>query len=63
MFDRVLNMPLDYLSCFAMALRGIHEKVDICQTYSIHAKLSIFPYSEVIYGRGIVGKGGHNPLF
>ena len=31
MFDRVLNMPVDYLSCFAIALRGIHRKVDIWQ--------------------------------
>ena len=51
MFDRVLNMPLDYLSCFAMILRGIHRKVDICQTdYSIVSKLRIFPYSKVIHG-------------
>ena len=52
MFDRVLNMPLDYLNCFAMMLRGIHDKVDsISQTdYSIYSKLIIFPYSEVIYG-------------
>ena len=29
-------MLLDYLSCFAVVLRGIHGKVDICQTdYSI----------------------------
>ena len=39
-------MPLDYLSCFAMVLRGIHGKVDICQTdHSIPSKLRIFPYS------------------
>ena len=25
-------MPLAYRSCFALALRGIHGKVDICQT-------------------------------
>ena len=25
-------MPLDYVSCFAMALRQIHGKVDIYQT-------------------------------
>ena len=30
-FDRVLNMPLDYSSCFAVVQRGIHGKVDICQ--------------------------------
>ena len=51
MFGRVLNMPLDYLSCFTMVLREIHEKVDICQTdYSIYSKLRIFLYSEVIHG-------------
>ena len=50
MFDRVLNMPLDYLSYFAMVLKRIHGKVDISQTdYSIHSKL-IFPYSEIIHG-------------
>ena len=32
MFDKVLSMPLDYLSCFAMALSRIHGKVDIYQT-------------------------------
>ena len=32
-------MPLDYLSCLAVVLRGIHRKVDICQTdYSIQTK-------------------------
>ena len=36
-------MPLDYLGCFAAVLRGIHGKVDICQTdYNIHSKLRIF---------------------
>ena len=51
MFDRVLYMPLDYLSCFAMVLRGIHRKVDICQTDPcIHSELRILPYSEVIHG-------------
>ena len=50
MFDRVLNMPLDYLSCSAVVLKGIHGEVDICQTdYSIHSKLRIFPYSEGKY--------------
>ena len=44
-------MPLDYLSCFAVVLRGKHGTVDICQTdYSIHSKLRIFPYSEVLHG-------------
>ena len=43
MYVTVLNMPLDYLSCFTMVLRGIHRKVDISQTdYSIHSKLRIF---------------------
>ena len=27
MIDRVQNMPLDYLSCFAMVLQGIYENV------------------------------------
>ena len=36
-------MPLDYLSCFTVVLRGIHGKFDICRTeYSIHSKLRIF---------------------
>ena len=44
-------MPLDYLNYFAVVLRVIHGKVDICQTgYSIHFKLGIFPYSNVIHG-------------
>ena len=52
MLDRILNMPLDYLTYFAVVLRGIHGKVDICQTdYSIHSKLRIFAYSEVIHGK------------
>ena len=51
MFDRVLDMPLDLLNCFAVVLIGIHGKVDICQTdYSIHSKQRIFPYSNVIHG-------------
>ena len=50
MFDKVLNMPLDYLSCFVGILRAIPGKVDICQTdYNIHSKLRIFPCSEVIH--------------
>ena len=43
MFDRVLNKPLDYLSCFAMVTQG---NVEICQTeYSILTDLiqEIFP--------------------
>ena len=52
MFDKVLNIPLDELSCSAVVLRGIHKKVDICQTdHSIHSKQRIFSYSLVIYGR------------
>ena len=51
MFDIVLNMPLDYLSYFAVMLRGRHRKFAICQTdHSIHPKLRIFPHSEVIHG-------------
>ena len=61
MLDRVLNMPLDYLSCFVVVLREIHGNVDICQNdHSIHSKLSIFPYSEVIHGSTIYG--GHKSL-
>ena len=34
-----------------MVLRGIQGKADICQIdYSIHSKLRIFPYPEVIHG-------------
>ena len=44
-------MPLDYISCFAMVLRMIHEKVEISKTdHSIHSELRIFWYSEVIHG-------------
>ena len=40
-----------YLRCFAVVLRGIHRKVDICQTdYSTYSKLRIVPYSEVMHG-------------
>ena len=50
MSDRVLIMPLDFINCFAVVVRGIHGKVDICQTeYSIHSKLRILPYSEGKY--------------
>ena len=43
-------MPLDFINCFAVVLRGLHGKVDICQTeYSIHSKLRILPYSEGKY--------------
>ena len=48
MFDRVLIMPLDYLIYFAVVLRGIHQKIDICQMY-ICSKLRIFPYSELTH--------------
>ena len=51
MFDKVLDMPLDQLNCFAMVLRGVHGKVDIYHTdYSNHSKQRIFPYSNVILG-------------
>ena len=50
LFDRALNTTLDYLSCFAVVLKEIHRKVDICQTnYSIHSKFRIPPYHEVIH--------------
>ena len=43
-------MPLDYLSRFAVVSREMHRKVDICHTdYSLHSKLRIFSYSEVIH--------------
>ena len=32
MFDRVLNVPLDYLSYFAVALIGINRGVDVNKT-------------------------------
>ena len=44
-------MLLNYLGCFALVLRGIHGKVDICQTdHRIHFKLRIFAYSDVEHG-------------
>ena len=51
LFDRILDMPLDHWNCFAMVLRGVHRKVDIChQTdYSIHSKQGIFPYSHATH--------------
>ena len=40
-------MPLVYLSCFAVVLRGIHGKVGLSETdHSIHSKLRNYPYSE-----------------
>ena len=51
MFDSVLNIPLDYLSCFAVVLRGIHGNVDTCQNdYNIPFKLEFSPYLQVIHG-------------
>ena len=51
MFDRILNMPLDYFSCLVLVLRWMHEKFDICPTdYSVHSNLKISLYSEVING-------------
>ena len=35
MFDRVLNMPVNYLSSFVLVIRGIHAKV------VVYAKLII----------------------
>ena len=43
MFHRVLNMPLDYRSCFAMALREIHENVDMVNWLSYSLQIRIFP--------------------
>ena len=43
MSDMVLNIPPDYVSCFAVVLR-VMLGIDICETdYNIHAKLRIFP--------------------
>ena len=51
---RTLSNPLDYLSCLAVVLRGIHRKVYIYQTdCSIHSELRIFPCSEVTQGSTI----------
>ena len=51
MFDNVLDMHQDHLNCFAVVLREIQGKVDICQTDdSIHSKQRIFPYPNVIHG-------------
>ena len=37
-------MPVDYLSCFVVVLRGIHMTINIFQTdYSVHLRLQIFP--------------------
>ena len=48
---QVLNMLLNYLSCFVIILRGIHRNVDICQTdYKIPPKLEFPPHSEAIKG-------------
>ena len=52
MLDRVLNMSEHGLSFFGMVLRGIHRKVDICQTDYVSSKLEFFPYSEVIINGG-----------
>ena len=58
MFDKVLNIPLDELCCSAVVLRGIHKKVDICQTdHSIHSKQRIFSYSLVKYGSTQANEG------
>ena len=49
MLDSVLNIPEDYLSTFAVVIRGIQRKVDIWQTdYSIHSKLRTF-YKTTFY--------------
>ena len=51
MFERVLDMPLDHLNCFAVVLRGIHGKVDICQTdYSINSKQRTFKLTKGYQG-------------
>ena len=52
MFHGILDMPLDYLSCFVKwNTVGYSQKSDICKTnYTICSKLSISHYSEVIHG-------------
>ena len=41
---------MGYLSCFIVVLRGIHRKVDICQTdCCIHSKLRIFLFLTAIW--------------
>ena len=43
---------IQYFSCFAVILRGIHRNIDICQTvYNISSLLEFSPYSEIIHGR------------
>ena len=48
MFDRVLNVPLDYPSCFTMALRErlIYAKLVII----FIPNLGFSPYSELVQG-------------
>ena len=42
---------IQYLSCFAVILRGIHRNIDICQTvYNTSSLLEFSPYSEIIHG-------------
>ena len=44
-------MPLDYLSCFADVLRGIHRGIYICKVIIVFCpNLEFSPYSEVIHG-------------
>ena len=52
MFDMALNMPLDYLSCFARVIRGILRDCLIYAKliFSIHFKLRTFPHSEIVHG-------------
>ena len=41
---------IQYLSCFALVLRGTHKKIYICQTvYKIPSILEFSPYSEIIH--------------
>ena len=50
MFDRVMNISLDYLSYFTVVLRWIHRHIYIYQTYSTPYKLEFSHYSKVIHG-------------
>ena len=62
MLHRVLIMPLSYLSCFILVLRGTHNKIDICQTY-IRSQLRLFPYFEVAHvSTTFKLKKGNQPL-
>ena len=47
-YSRVLNMPLDYLNCFAVVLR-IHSLIYTKLLIVFTPSLEFSPYYEVIY--------------